>query len=249
MTLKGNPQPLINQTVLITGAARRLGRVMAISVAKAGGNVIIHYNHSKTQAELLCEEVKQSGTNAWLVEADLSSEGGLQQLCDYAFSLTQVNSLINNASIFQNYNFQETSLTTWQEHLLVNMTTPFLLSQYFARQVPSDIAGRIINLVDWRALRPGADHFAYSVTKSALVSMTKSMALALAPKIAVNAIALGAVLPPENEKPDPDILSKVPLRRWASMAELENLILYMLNSPPSLTGQVIHLDGGRHLIH
>ena len=183
MTNEGDLRPLINQTVLITGAARRLGRVMAIAVAKAGGNVIIHYNHSKTQAESLFKEVKLSGSNAWLVEADLSSEGGIQQLCDKSFSLTQVNSLINNASIFQNYNFQETSLTTWHEHLLVNITTPFLLSQYFALQVPSDVAGRIINMVDWRALRPGADHFAYSVTKSALVSMTKSMALHLLQKL------------------------------------------------------------------
>jgi pteridine reductase len=104
-------------------------------------------------------------------------------------------------------------------------------------------------MLDWRALRPGADHFAYSVSKAALASMTKSLALVLAPDIAVNAIALGAILPPENENPDPTILQKVPLKRWAQLSELENLIIYMLYSPPSLTGQIIHLDGGRHLIH
>lgn len=242
-------QSLKGQTVLVTGAARRLGHVMSLVIAKAGGNIIIQYKNSKEQAELLVEDVKQLGSKAWMIGADLSSEKGLQQLCEDAFSFTPVSALINNASIFHNQGFQETSLFTWQEHSQINLTAPFLLSQSFARQIQPGIPGRIINLLDWRALRPGADHFAYSVSKAALASMTKSMALALAPDIAVNAIALGAILPPENENPDPTILQKVPLKRWAQLSELENLIIYMLYSPPSLTGQIIHLDGGRHLIH
>jgi NAD(P)-dependent dehydrogenase (short-subunit alcohol dehydrogenase family) len=241
-------QPFKDHTVLVTGAARRLGHAMSLAIAKKGGNIIIQYNNSKDQAELLVEAVEQLGSKAWMIGADLSSEKGPQQLCEDAFSITPVSALINNASIFQNQGFTETTLFTWQEHLQINLTAPFLLSQSFARQIQTGIKGRIINMLDWRALRPGADHFAYSVSKAALASLTKSMALALAPDIAINAIALGAILPPENENPEPSILQKVPLKRWAYLAELENLIIYLLSSPPSLTGQIIHLDGGRHLI-
>lgn len=242
-------QLLQGQTVLITGGARRLGYVMAMTVAKAGGNVIIHYNESKKQAEELASAIQQIGSKAWIISADMSSEKGLRKLCETAFSFSPVTTLINNASIFTNQTFIETSLPIWQESLLVNLTAPFYLSQSFARQMTAGKKGRIVNMIDWRALRPGADHFAYSISKAALTAMTKSMALSLAPTIAVNAIALGAILPPEDEGQDPAILRKVPLKRWSKLDELENLVLYLLCSPVSLTGQVIHLDGGRHLIH
>lgn len=240
---------LEGRTYLITGGARRLGRKMVFAIAKAKGNLIIHYHSSATEAETLKKSIIELGSHAWLVKADLSSEKGLRDLCEKAFSLTRVSGFINNASIFVNKSFHETSFEIWHDHLQVNLTAPFLLSRYFADQKVGTHSCQIVNLVDWRATRPGSDHFAYTVSKAALVAMTKSLALSLAPDISVNAIALGAILPPENEKINQGILDKVPLKRWAHIEELQNVLIYLLANPRSLTGQIIHLDGGRHLIY
>ena len=225
-----------------------MGRSMALAVARSGANVIVHFNISSSDAESLAIEIQDIGRQVWLLQADISTEKGLSGLCENAFALTPVNSLINNASIFHPGSFLETSLPSWQNHLHINLTSPFLLSHAFARNLGNDSVGSIINLVDWRALRPGKDHFAYTISKAALVAMTQSLALSLAPNISVNAMALGAILPPENEKVDPKLLEKVPLKRWAELIELHSLLIYLLKRPLSLTGQVIHLDGGRHLL-
>ncbi len=248
MSTLGSNLPLSGQAILITGAARRLGRSMALAVAKSGANVLIHFNNSSNDAESLAVEIQEIGRHAWLLQADISNEANLMSLCDNAFSITPVSAIVNNASIFHPGSFLETSLTSWQDHLQINLTTPFHLSQAFARNVGNKSKGTIINLLDWRALRPGSDHFAYAISKASLAAMTQSLALSLAPNIAVNAIALGAILPPENEQVDPNILEKVPLKRWAELSELNSLLIYLLKRPLSLTGQVIHLDGGRQLV-
>ena len=121
MDINIDTQPLKGQTVLITGAARRLGNFMALTLSKAGCNVIVHYNNSKEQAEALVKAVQQIGSKAWLVGADISTEKGLLQLSEDAFSITPVTAIINNASIFTNETFSETTLSTWQENLQVNL--------------------------------------------------------------------------------------------------------------------------------
>jgi pteridine reductase len=141
---------------------------------------------------------------------------------------------------------ETTSLEAWQKHLQINITAPFLLSQAFARQAQS--GARIVNILDWRALRPGADHFPYTITKAALAAMTESMAVALSPKITVNALALGAILPPSDGKASPDILENVPLKRWAKEEEVQEALLFLLTCPPYITGEIVHVDGGRHLV-
>ncbi len=154
--------------------------------------------------------------------------------------------LINNASVFEPGNFLETSYETWQSHFAVNLTTPFLLSQTFAKTL-GEKTGRIINILDWRALRPGKDHFAYTISKAALASMTKALALALAPNITVNGLALGAILPP-SDGGSTAIIESVPAGRWAKIKELTDTVLFLLSGPQYITGEIIHLDGGRHLI-
>ncbi len=128
------------------------------------------------------------------------------------------------------------------------MTAPFYLTQQFALAYNQPEVGRVINLVDWRALRPGKDHFPYTISKSALVALTKAAALSLAPGITVNAIALGAILPPENEVENPDLLKSIPLKRWAKIDEFLCAINFLLEGPEAITGEVVHLDGGRHLV-
>ena len=140
---------------------------------------------------------------------------------------------------------QETSLDDWNNHLNINLTAPFLLSQAFAKHAQE---GRIVNILDWRALRPGADHFPYTISKSALAAMTKSLAAALAPRITVNGLALGAILPPaDNSSAKDKVIEAVPAQRWGEANEVEEALLFLLSGPAYITGEIIHVDGGRHL--
>ena len=159
---------------------------------------------------------------------------------------TPIHFLINNAAIFESLSFESSSLENWNQHLATNLTAPFILSQAFAHQ--ADDGSRIINILDWRALRPGADHFPYTISKSALAALTKSMAVALAPKIIVNGLALGAILPPSDGAANPEIIKNIPMKRWAHENEVEQALLFLLTSPTYITGEIIHVDGGRHLI-
>jgi len=239
-------EPLHKKTVLITGAARRLGRLFALACAHAGADIIIHHGHSDSDAKTLLHEINGLGRKAWIFQADLADSSQTQSLIPLINQSTPIHYLVNNAAIFESLSFDSSSPEDWNKHLAINLTAPFLLSQAFARQAEDD--ARIINILDWRALRPGADHFPYTISKSALVAMTKSMAVALAPKIIVNALALGAILPPADGWTNPDIIKNIPLKRWAHENEVEQALLFLLTSPAYITGEIIHVDGGRHLV-
>jgi len=241
-----NEQPLHQKTVLITGAARRLGRRFALACAHAGADVAIHHGHSEADAESLRNEIAGLGRQAWIFQADLSASSQTQSLIPFINRSTPIHYLINSAAIFEPLSLESTSLEEWNRHIAINLTAPFLLGQAFAKQVKE--GARIVNIIDWRALRPGADHFPYTVSKSALAAMTKSMALALAPNIIVNGLALGAILPPSDGAKNPDIVKNIPLKRWANENEVEQALLFLLTSPAYITGEIIHVDGGRHLV-
>lgn len=237
---------LKGKTILITGAARRVGKIFALACGRAGANVIIHHRHSPDEAQALKDEIASLGASAWVLPCDLSLPDSVSQLISQANQISPLHALVNSASIFENLSFQETTLENWEKHFAINLTAPFLLSQSFAKQVTH---GRIINILDWRALRPGADHFPYTITKSSLASMTKSLAIALAPNITVNGLALGAILPPADSSSDKNkIIEKVPAQRWAEPKEVEDALVFLLTCPTYITGEIIHLDGGRHLI-
>ena len=238
--------PLEDKTVLITGAARRLGRLYALACARAGANVLIHHAHSDADAETLRIEIAGLGRKGSVYKADLADSSEAQKLIPRINRTSPIHFLINNAAIFESLTFDSASPDDWNRHLALNLTAPFLLSQAFARQ--AETGARIVNILDWRALRPGADHFPYTISKSALAAMTKSMAAALAPKITVNALALGAILPPSDGNPSPDITKSIPMKRWAHEGEVEEAMLFLLTWPAYITGEIIHVDGGRHLI-
>ncbi len=239
--------PLQGKTVLITGSARRIGREFALAAASAGANVVIHYGHSQAEAENTAREIQSSGVQAWLLQADLENPAQAMELVDQAWKFSPLFALVNSAAIFENLQLATTNYEAWQRHLAVNLTAPFLLSQAFGRHLPPDSEGRIINILDWRALRPGSDHFPYTVSKAALAALTRSLAVALSPNIVVNGLALGAILPP-SDGGSPDIVKFVPARRWATAKELRQAFLFLLESPAYITGEIIHLDGGRHLV-
>ena len=237
---------LEGKTVLITGAARRLGRSFALACGRAGADVVIHHGHSDEEAGEVREEIRKMGRKAWIVQADLSDSSQAETLISSASQSASLYALVNSAAIFEPLTLEATSLDQWQRHLQINLTAPFLLSQAFARQAgPS---ARIVNILDWRALRPGADHFPYTISKAALAALTRSLAVALAPNITVNGLALGAILPPADGNKNPEIIKNVPLKRWANEGEVEQALLFLLTCPAYITGEILHIDGGRHLI-
>ncbi len=238
---------LEGKTVMITGAARRLGRVMALACARAGADVILHHGHSSQEAHGLAEEIRSLGRQAWIVQADLADARQTLALGDAMWQYETLYALVNSASIFEPLTFAETTLEAWQRHLQVNLTAPFLLSQAFSRHLAGR-EGRIVNILDWRALRPGADHFPYTIAKAALAAMTRSLAQALAPQIQVNGIAFGAILPPSDGAPVKGVIAQTPMRRLADLQEVAETLLFLLTGPTYITGEIIHLDGGRHLV-
>ena len=164
---------------------------LALGVIRAGGTVSIHTAHSIDEGQLLLAELHQH-KQAYLVQADLSDPSQAAELVQRACLHGPLDALVNNAAIFEDLAWNNTELDSWQRTLNINLTAPFLLSQAFARQIPTGRTGRIINILDWRALRPGADHLPYTISKAGLAALTQALAVALAPNIQVNGIALGA---------------------------------------------------------
>jgi glucose 1-dehydrogenase len=239
---------LDGKLVLITGAALRVGHHLALAVAQAGGDVVIHYGHSQEQAQKLRGEIQTMGRKAFLLQADLADAQQVSSLVERAFENGPLFALVNNAAIFGSAPWQAASLEEWNRLLAVNLTAPFLLSHSFAQQLPPSYKGRIINLLDWRALRPSSDHIPYTISKAGLAALTHALAVALAPRITVNGLALGAILPPSEGEAPPNILKNVPAGRWADLDEVDQALLFLLDGPEYITGEIIHVDGGRHLV-
>lgn len=240
--------PLLGKTVLITGAARRVGRILALGCAQAGADIVIHHGHSPDEALETRDEIESLGRRAWIIASDLKVPAEASAVISRANELSPLYALVNSAAIFEPLSLAETTLSDWERHLSINLTAPFLLSQAFAKQLPEDVEGRIVNILDWRALRPGADHFPYTISKAALAALTQSLAAALAPRITVNGLALGAVLPPSDGGAGPDVIENVPLGRWSEAGEVQQALVFLLAGPAYVTGEIIHVDGGRHLI-
>jgi NAD(P)-dependent dehydrogenase (short-subunit alcohol dehydrogenase family) len=243
-----NEFELTNKLILITGAAKRIGKSLALACARAGADVFIHYGESKKEAIETQEQIKSLGRRAWIMAADLSRPDEISDLLQGVREKGSLYGLVNNAAVFEPLSVYETSLLDWGKHVAINLTAPFLLCQGFAKQIEREESGRIVNILDWRALRPGADHFPYTITKSALAAMTKSLAIALAPTIAVNGLALGAILPPSDHPSNADILKNIPAARWGELAEVEAALIFLLSGPAYITGEIIQIDGGRHLV-
>ncbi|MEN6624489.1 MAG: SDR family oxidoreductase [Smithella sp.] len=237
-----------NRLVLITGGALRIGRSLALTAARAGSDVVIHYNQSQNEAESVRAEIETLGRKAILLQADLADPAQVDTMIPRILEYGPLYGLVNNASVFTPLDWESSRLEDWNHTLMINLTAPFLLSQAFARALRPGEKGRIINLLDWRALRPGPDHLPYTISKSALAALTQSLAIALAPQINVNGLALGAILPPGDGNKTPNILDKVPAGRWASLEEVGQALNFLLDGPAYVTGEILYVDGGRHLL-
>jgi len=242
---------LDHRVALVTGGARRIGRALVLALAGQGAKVFVHYLTSEAEARETVAEARALGAEAALLPADLADPGQAEDLLAEAGRQQDgpVDILVNNAAIFQSGSLASTTAADWDRHQAINLRAPLLLSQAFARALPADLPGDIINLNDIRALRPGADYLAYTGSKMGLHGLTRSLALALAPRIRVNELALGAVLSPDKAGAEyPHVRrEEIPARRFGDPQEVARAILFLLASP-LVTGQTLYLDGGLHLL-
>lgn len=238
MSLKG-------KTIMVTGGATRVGKMFSLAAARSGANVVVHYDSSQEEAQRTAEEIRALGVKAFLLQADLNNPQAAAGLIQKAWELAPLFGLVNSASIFEQLDLEHTTLDKWNRNLMINLTAPFLLSQAFARASGTS-EGRIVNIVDWRWQRPGADHLPYAISKSALAALTQALGLALAPRITVNALALGAILPPSDGASPEGIPESTPAGRWATADEVGEALIFLLNGPAYVTGDIIYVDGGRH---
>ena len=234
---------------LVTGAARRLGRAIAEDLARHGWSVGIHYQTSESDALSLVAEIEAFGGRAAAFQADLANLGALPALVeDCAKALGPVSCLVNNAAGFVWDWPDKFDERGWTEHHEVNLRAPVFLTQAFANALPAEMEGSVINLIDQKVHALNPHYFTYTLAKSALWTATRTMAQALAPRIRVNAIAPGPVLPFEGqteedfERECDDTL----LKRPVPLSDIASTVRFLL-ATRSVTGQMIALDGGRHL--
>jgi NAD(P)-dependent dehydrogenase (short-subunit alcohol dehydrogenase family) len=237
---------LRGHTALVTGAGRRLGRAFAEAIAGEGANLVVHYGRSQAGAEEAVRAAQQHGVRAVAIQADLADPQQAAGLIPRSLELVpEVDLLINSAAIFESVGAVEAPIESWQRHLDTNLTAPYLISQAFAL-ARKGAPGAIVNLLDWRALLPSGDHFPYSISKAALAALTRGLALALAPTVRVNGLSLGAILPASAGGSE-DPIRGVPAGRWGSVEEAIAGLLFLLGGPKSVTGEILQIDGGRHL--
>jgi len=236
-------------TALVSGAARRLGRTIALDLAQSGWRVGVHYHASEAEAFGLVAEIEAMGGRAAALRADLGRFDDLAPLVEAcARELGAPTCLINNAACFEWDSAETCDESGWAMHLDVNLRAPVFLTQAFAKALPDAAAGNVINLVDQKVWNLNPDYFSYTIAKSALWTATQTLAQALAPRIRVNAIAPGPVLPHSGQTDsefDAECRGTL-LERVVSTDDVTAAVRFLLETP-SITGQMIALDGGRHL--
>jgi NAD(P)-dependent dehydrogenase (short-subunit alcohol dehydrogenase family) len=238
------------KNVLVTGAAKRLGRTIALDLGAAGWNVALHYNTSKADADSAAEAVRAQGVKVALLQADLGGEAQAQTLVARAAqAIGPLTALINSASIFENDDWQSATRASWDTHMEVNLRSPLVLSQAFAAQLPQGEQGNIINIIDQRVLKPNPQFLSYSLSKAGLYWLTTTLAQGMAPSVRVNAVGPGPVLRNARQSvADFDRQRDATLLgHGADPADVCAAVRFLLDAP-SVTGQMIAVDGGQHLI-
>lgn len=238
------------RTALVTGAARRIGRQIAIDLAEGGWAVAVHYSTSSAEADEVVALIRARGGRAEKVQGDLSEQAVPDRIiAEAAAALGGLTLLVNNASRFDPDEVGHITAESWSRHLDTNLRAPVFLSQAFARQLGETGEGNIINIVDQRVWKLNPRFFSYTASKAALWDVTRTLAQALAPRIRVNAIGPGPALP--NVRMDDEDFARQSrltlLQRGTSPEEISAAVRYIL-SAPAMTGQMIVLDGGQHLV-
>ncbi len=237
------------KTVLITGAAHRIGRAIALNFAGRGWQVAVHYHSSQEAAEALVADIAAQGSKAAHFAADLTDSAAARALIPRCVeALGAPVCLINNASLFQKDDLATLTDASWQSHIDINLRAPVLLAQSLARHLPAGSAGHIINIIDQCVLKPSPAFFSYAASKAGLWWVTKTMAQALAPAIRVNAVAPGPVLPSIHQTAEDFAAEqRSTLLQHGPQPEEIAAAVQFLRETPSITGEMICIDGGQHL--
>lgn len=241
---------MANKTVLVTGAARRLGAATARYLHAQGMDIIIHYHHSQTAAEALAAGLSAlRHDSAWTIMADLRDPDAPRRVITGALQCAgRLDALINNASVFYPTCLEQVSPAEWDAMMNINLRAAFFLIREALPHLRAT-KGSVINVTDIFADRPKRDHSIYSITKAGLVMLTKTLAVELGPEIRVNAVAPGALLWPEfmEDQAKKGILSRTALKRKGEAIDIAKAIRYLILDADYVTGQVLTVDGGRNL--
>jgi NAD(P)-dependent dehydrogenase (short-subunit alcohol dehydrogenase family) len=234
---------------LVTGGAKRLGRAMALELAARGFDLAIHHNHSVDDALRTAADIRAMGRRATTLRADLSVEAEVQGLIPAAEdALGPVGVLVNNASLFEMDRVETASRDSWDAHMEANLRAPFVLSQALAEGLPEESTGLIVNMLDQRVWNLTPYFISYTLSKAGLWTLTQTLAMALAPRIRVMGIGPGPALPAPRQTMEQFArqAAAMPLGHGTTPDEVARTLRYILETP-SLTGQMIALDGGQHL--
>jgi len=237
---------LRGRTALVTGSAVRIGRAICLALARAGADVVVHYHTSEAQARELVGLIERMGRRAWAVGADLAEPGGPETV--FAAAEAQagtVDVLVNNASVFPADSLWQVSAESLARNMNLHALAPLVLARRMARQCD---AGHVVNMLDTRVACYDRGHASYHLSKRMLLTLTRMLALELAPAVAVNAVAPGLILAPPGQ--EPDYLARLaqtnPLNRHGEPADVVEAVLYLVGSR-FVTGQVLYVDGGAHM--
>lgn len=236
---------------LVTGAGKRLGRAVALDLAHAGWNVVVHYNSSASPAQSVAGEVQKIGMSAALVQADLGDSAERGALIGHATKAAgaPLTALVNCAAIFEHDTIDTLSSEALQRHIDINTLTPSLLAREFAEALPEEGRGIVVNFLDFKLANPYPDHFSYTLSKYALAGATELLARALAPRVRVNAIAPGYVLaaPGQSDADFKRLHDDVPLKRGPNPEDIAHAVRFLIENP-AVTGQTIYVDAGRRFV-
>jgi NAD(P)-dependent dehydrogenase (short-subunit alcohol dehydrogenase family) len=235
---------------LVTGGGRRIGAHLARTLAARGYAVAIHYRSSAAEAEALAEEIAHGGGRAAALHADLSDPAQLEELIAAAHAaLGPVTVLVNNAAVFEHDRANDFTLAQWDQQLATNLRAPVVLARQFARLLPADATGLVVNLLDQRIAAPSRGYFSYTLSKLALAAATELLAAALAPRVRVNGIAPGLALisGAQSEADFARLVDRTPLGKGSSPDAIARALIYLLETDV-VTGQILFVDGGRRLV-
>tara|TARA_B100001113_G_scaffold46331_1_gene32953 strand:- start:495 stop:1220 length:726 start_codon:yes stop_codon:yes gene_type:complete len=241
----------MNKRILITGAAKRIGKEMALSFFNKGWDIVIHYNTSNNDAKALADKMNSERSNsAMLVQANLDNASEVEKLVDQILSKNvSIDALINNASTFYPTPMGTLSEENWNALMGSNLKAPLFLIQSFHKELEKN-KGFIINVTDVNVDKALINHSIYLAAKSGLQTLTKSLAKELAPNIRVNAIAPGAILEPPNvewtSEQKNNIINAVPMKKMGTEKDIVDAAIY-LSEAEYVTGQILNIDGGKSL--
>ena len=239
---------LSDRVVLVTGGAHRIGQTIALTLASHQAHVVLSYRHAAREAAETIKKLQECDTHPLAARADVSKAADVRRLmARIRRHYGRLDVVVNNAAIFPRTPFDRLSEQAWDQTLDANLKGPFLCALYGSQLMRRHGGGKIINVADWAGVRPYRHYLPYCVSKAGVIGLTKALAKELAPRIQVNAIAPGPMLPPPDMSPSQRtrIAARVPLQRWGSPQDIANTVVFLIEGTDFMTGSTIFVDGGQ----